>query len=212
MSDNQVTELYRKYRPKSFRGIVGQDTAVDTLRGWLEKSKVPHAILFTGNSGCGKTTLARILAKKLNCLPPRDLVEINAADFNGIDTVREIRRAASSGSIMGREYSRCWIIDEGQQLSTAAQQGLLKLLEEAPAYAYFFLCTTDPQKIIPTIKNRCSEIKINSVSVVNLVALCNSVLAKEGMNRYLSILIFIISVNYLELSLFSNKWSLQCSY
>jgi DNA polymerase-3 subunit gamma/tau len=150
MPTDQPTELYRKYRPKVFKGIIGQDTIIKVVQGWVEKDKTPHAVLLSGPSGCGKTMIARILAKKLNCLPPRDLIEINAADFNGIDTVRDIRKSVSSGSLMGKEYRRCWIIDECQQLSLQAMQGLLKLLEEAPSYAYFFLCTTDPQKIIPT--------------------------------------------------------------
>jgi DNA polymerase-3 subunit gamma/tau len=177
--DQQLTELYRKYRPKNFKGVLGQDAAVSIIQGWLAKDKVPHAVMMVGKSGTGKTTIARILAKRLNCLPPRDLCEINAADFNGIDTVREIRKTVSSNSLLGKEYNRCWIIDECHQLSTPAQQGMLKLLEEAPSYAYFFLCTTDPQKIIPTVKTRCSEIKLNPVSIENLVALCNAVLARE---------------------------------
>jgi len=179
MNEN-LTELYRKYRPKSFKGIVGQPEAVKVMSGWIENGNTPHAVLLTGGSGQGKTTLCRILAKKLACQPPRDLVEINAADFTGIDTVREIRQQASYPSLTGG--NRCWIIDECALLSNQAQNAFLKLLEEAPAYAYFFLCTTNPEKLLTTIKTRCSEIKLNPVSVKDLVALSQSVLAKEGVD------------------------------
>jgi len=173
-----LTELYRKYRPKNFKGIVGQPEAVKVMSGWIANGNTPHAVLLTGPSGTGKSTNARILAKKLGCQPPRDLVEINAADFTGIDTVREIRRQAAYPSLTGG--NRCWILDEIQAASQPSQQGLLKLLEEAPPYAYFFLCTTNPEKLLTTIKTRCSEIKLNPVSVEDLVLLSQSILAKEG--------------------------------
>jgi len=173
-----VTELYRRYRPQSFKGVVGQPEAVKVMSGWIANGNTPHAVLFVGGSGVGKTSLSRILAKKLGCEPPRDLVEINAADFNGIDTVREIRQQASYPSLGGG--NRCWIIDEFQAVSTAGQQACLKLLEEAPHYAYFFLCTTNPEKIIPTVRNRCSEIRLNAVGVKDIIALAQSILSKEG--------------------------------
>ena len=173
-----ITELYRRYRPQSFKGVVGQPEAVKVMSGWIANGNTPHAVLMTGGSGVGKTTLVRVLAKKLRCEPPRDLIEINAADFNGIDTVREIRQQASYPSLTGG--NRCWIIDEAALLSNQAQNALLKLLEEAPPYAYFFLCTTNPEKIIPTIKTRCSEIKLNSVGIKDLITLSQSVLLKEG--------------------------------
>jgi DNA polymerase III gamma/tau subunit len=173
-----VTELYRRYRPQSFKGIVGQPEAVKVMSGWIANGNTPHAVMFVGGSGVGKTSSARILAKKLKCEPPRDLTEINAADFNGIDTVREIRQQASYPSWAGG--NRCWIIDEAALLSSQAQNALLKILEEAPPYAYFFLCTTNPEKIIPTVRNRCSEIRLNSVGVKDIMALSQSVLSKEG--------------------------------
>jgi DNA polymerase-3 subunit gamma/tau len=178
MTEKMVTELYRKYRPKTFKGVVGQPEAVKVMSGWITNGNTPHAVLLTGASGCGKTSCARILAKKLGCLPPRDLFELNSADFSGIDTIREIRQAASYPSLTGG--NRCWIIDELQGASSNSMQALLKLLEEAPSYAYFFLCTTNPEKIIPTVKNRCSELKLKPVSVEDLITLSQSVLAKEG--------------------------------
>ena len=175
-----LSELYRKHRPKGFKGIVGQPEAVKVLSGWITHGSTPHAVLLTGGSGVGKTSCARILAKKLNCQPPRDLIEINAADFTGIDTVREIRQQASYPSLTAG--NRCWIIDEAALISNQGQNALLKLLEEAPSYAYFFLCTTNPEKILNTIKTRCSEIKLNPVTAENLLALSQSILAKEGVD------------------------------
>jgi len=175
MSDS--IELYRKHRPSDFSAVVGQTEAVAALQAMLKRKAFPHSFLFTGPSGTGKTTLARIVASKLEC-GSGDLVELNAADTRGIDTIRDIARRVHSYAMGGK--SRIWIIDEAGKLSNDAQTALLKVLEELPSHAYVFLCTTDPQKLIPTIKNRCTEIRLVDISSDNLKQLLRTVAKSEG--------------------------------
>lgn len=158
-------ELHRKARPKSLDEVVGQPAAVNLLSSWMKKDKVPHTILFAGNSGCGKTTLARILAEFLN--PGTKPKSINCADFKGIDTIRDIRKEivykASNGG------NRVYIIDEAHQLTTAAQDSFLKNLEEPPDYVYFMLCTTDPSKLVEAVKTRCKRVEVKILSRTDMV-------------------------------------------
>lgn len=171
-------ELYKRYRPKGFKGLVGQDGAVNSIETLVSGGKIPHAILLTGPSGCGKTTIARILRKHLEC-GEQDLYELNCADFRGIEDVREIRRLMGFSPITGK--SRIWIIDEAHKLTNDAQNALLKILEDTPSHAYFFLCTTDPQKLLKTIHTRCTEIKLSSLSNGALTQLIQRVASREGM-------------------------------
>lgn len=168
-------ELFRKYRPKTFKAVIGQDRAVSLLTGLL-KTGLPHQLLFTGPSGCGKTTLARILKAKLKC-GNRDWTEINCADFKGIDMVRDIRRTMNLVPIDGE--TRIWLIDEAHKLTTDAQNAFLKILEEPPASVYFFLATTDPNKLLKTIQTRCTEVATASLSVAATTSLIRSVVDKE---------------------------------
>lgn len=158
MIDNgpDLTELYRKYRPRRLKDILGQPDAVRILAEKLKQNKVPHAILFSGPSGTGKTTLAYVLAVKLGC-GKADFEEINAADSRGIDTIREINQKKMLNPIEGS--CRVIVLDEIHQGTKDAQTALLKTLEQCPSHLYFILCTTDPRKLLDTIKNRC-ELKI----------------------------------------------------
>lgn len=171
-----MTELYKKYRPKSLKGIVGNYTTVKTLANMIERKTLPHAIVFTGPSGCGKTTLARILKSDLNC-SDMDFKEMNCSDFRGVDTVREISRLMSMAPTGGDV--RIWLLDEMHQLTKDAQNAALKILEDTPAHVYFILCTTDPQKVIPTIKTRCCTLPVELLSVENSKKLINRVLKRE---------------------------------
>lgn len=172
-----MEELYKKYRPKTLKGLVGQEGAKASLQGLIDSEKVPHALLLTGPSGVGKTTIGRLLKTHLDC-GDADFYEINSADFKGIDTIREIRRAVNLSPIAGS--TRIWLIDECHKLTSDAQNALLKLLEDTPSHAYFMLATTDPHKVIKTIHTRCSEIKLVALSPASLEKLVRRVSELEG--------------------------------
>lgn len=148
--------LYHDLRPTSFNDVVGQNTAVKFIRKQIKKG-FPHAVLFSGPSGCGKTTIARILKSKLNC-SDEDFNEINCADFRGIDMVRDIRSRMHL-SPMGGEC-RIYLIDEVHELTKSAQNAFLKPLEDTPSHVYFFLATTDPQKLIKPLRTRCTDVVV----------------------------------------------------
>ena len=169
-------ELYKKHRPKNLEDVQGQDGAVKTLQRFMHKKKVPHVLLFTGPSGCGKTTLAKIVRKQLKC-SKFDFVKINGSDKNGIDDMRAIRSQLSKAPIKGKY--KVWLIDEAHKISPAAQDMMLDMLEDTPSHVYFLFCTTDPQKLKRTIKTRCTEIIVKSLSNKTLDSILNNVLKKE---------------------------------
>jgi DNA polymerase III subunit gamma/tau len=170
-----VTALYRKYRPQDFDEVVGQEAVVRTLRNAIEADQVRQAYLFAGPRGTGKTSLARILAKALNCAqgttttPDRtchscvaiasgtslDVIEMDAASQRGIDDIREIRERVVLQPVEGRY--KVYILDEAHQLTDAAFNALLKLIEEPPPHLVFVFCTTDLAKMLPTVRSRCQS-------------------------------------------------------
>jgi DNA polymerase-3 subunit gamma/tau len=163
--------LYRRYRPQTFGQVVGQERVTTTLRNAVREGRVAHAYLFSGPRGTGKTSTARILAKALNCTDLRDgepcdacdscvqitagtsldVMELDAASNNGVDAMRDLISRAALGT-PGR--SKVYIVDEVHMLSTGASNALLKTLEEPPGHVHFVLATTDPQKVLATIKSR----------------------------------------------------------
>jgi DNA polymerase III gamma/tau subunit len=169
-------EWYRKHRPKLYKGLVGQPDAVRVLKGWGDD--IPHAVLLTGPSGCGKTTIARILQGKLKC-SDHDFSEINGASARGIDTIRNIRDVMGLSPMDGA--CRCWYIDECHKLTGDAQTALLKVLEDPPDHAYFILATTEDEKVIKTIRTRCTEVRVISIPPIPMLALLQDVSKKEGM-------------------------------
>lgn len=168
-------ELYKKYRPTTLDQVVGQVSAVKILKEKLA-SNFPHTVIFSGPSGTGKTTLARILKTQLNC-SDRDFTELNCASFRGIDTVREITQNMVLCPIGGK--CRIWLIDEAHAVSRDGQGAFLKTLEDTPSHCYFFLATTDPNKLLQTIRTRATEIALKSISTKDLSSLISSVAKKE---------------------------------
>lgn len=178
-------DLYKKYRPDNLKNFFGNRITIEALESVLaEREKIPHAILFTGPSGCGKTTLGRLVKNTLEC-HDLDYTEMDAAGFEGgVETIREIRRRMVLRPAAGK--TRVWLLDEchmigegGDSPKNKAQNALLKALEEAPAHVYFILCTTDPQRLLKTIKSRCMEFRVQSLSERQMTQLLNFVLKAE---------------------------------
>lgn len=169
--------LYLKYRPQTLSEFKGNKEIVATLKGMLKKENIPHVFLFHGQTGCGKTTLARIIAKELKC-NDNNIIEIDTAQFRGIDTVREIRRNAQFTPLGGS--NKVYIVDEIHKATGDAQNAFLKILEDTPAHVYFILCTTDPQSLLPTIKGRCSQFQVQLLDDDDMEELLNSITKAEN--------------------------------
>ena len=194
------TVLARKYRSWTFDEIVGQDAVATTLRNAIASGRIHHGYLFTGTRGVGKTSMARILARSLNCLnregptadPCRtcescvsiaegqdvDVIEIDAASHTGVDNIRELRENANYRPARARY--KIYIIDEVHMLSTGAFNALLKTLEEPPAHVKFILATTDPQKVPATIQSRCQRFDFRSIGPEQIGQQVRMILEAEG--------------------------------
>lgn len=174
--DQGAVELYRRHRPQAFKQMRGQEAAIEALRGMVRSKSVPRALLLVGPSGCGKTTAARILKKALKC-SDTDFREINAAEARGIDTIREIHSRHRLKAMGGD--CRIWLLDESHRLTSDAQSSLLKMLEDTPDHVYFMLATTDPQKLLPTIRTRCTQVVFRSLTITELKQLVTEVAVAE---------------------------------
>ena len=192
------TALYRKFRPNEFEDVKGQEHIVTTLKNQIKADRIGHAYLFCGTRGTGKTTVAKIFAKAVNCEHPVDgspcgecasckaiasgssmnVIEIDAASNNGVDNIREIREEVNYSPTEGR--FKVYIIDEVHMLSIGAFNALLKTLEEPPSYVIFILATTEAHKIPITILSRCQRYDFRRISIDTISARLNDLMVQEG--------------------------------
>jgi len=192
--------LYRKWRPDTFEDVKGQDHIVATLKNQIKLNRIGHAYLFCGTRGTGKTSVAKIFAKAVNCLSPADgspcnqcamcraisaqtsmnVIEIDAASNNGVDNIREIREEVGYSPTEGRY--KVYIIDEVHMLSIGAFNALLKTLEEPPSYVIFILATTEVHKIPVTILSRCQRYDFKRITVDTITERLKELIGKESMD------------------------------
>ena len=206
--------LYRKYRPKTFSDVYGQEHITKTLKSELSSGKIVHAYLFTGTRGTGKTTCAKILAKAVNCLNNKDgdpcgecemclsiaddqitdICEIDAASNNGVDDIRTLREQVNF-SPSAAKY-RVYIIDEVHMLSQSAFNALLKTLEEPPSHVIFILATTEVHKLPATILSRCQRFDFRRIDPAKICERIKYIADNEGFSitdeaTYLSLICFL---------------------
>jgi DNA polymerase-3 subunit gamma/tau len=194
----EAPSLYRRHRPRTFADVVGQEPVVRTLRNAVERGKVHHAYLFVGSRGTGKTSMAKILAACLNCergptvepcgacescvaiagATSLDVIEMDAASNNSVDDIRELRERVAFAPVSGRH--KVYILDEAHMLSTQAWNAFLKTLEEPPPNTLFVLCTTEAQKVLPTVVDRCHRFDFARPSADQVAQVLGRVAEAEG--------------------------------
>ena len=173
--------LHRKYRPTDFSQIIGNKSLIESLQTALSKEKGITTFLLQGPAGCGKTTLARIIGKHLGA-KDKYIKELNISDTRGIDAARSIIRNAQYQPFSGD--CNVYILNEVHKATSEFQNAMLEILEEPPRNTYFILCTTDPNKLLPTVTNRCTTYQVRKLRVSEITKLIIYVLAEEKNKRF----------------------------
>lgn len=171
-----MSPFHLAYRPRTFDEVIGNKAVIESIQSILQRPDRPHAYLFIGPSGCGKTTLARLLAKGLGC-NDLEIYEYNTANTRGIETVRDVIKKATYAPLYGE--IKVYLFDEAHQITGAAGEAMLKFLEDTPPHVYIILCTTAPEKILSTIKNRCTTYAVSTLRSFEMKRLLNWVLESE---------------------------------
>lgn len=204
--------LYRKYRPSNFEEVVGQRQIIQTLKNAVLHNRISHAYLFCGPRGTGKTSIAKIFARMLNCTDPQnapcnqcpnckmalsnshpDIIEIDAASNNGVDEVRNLIERVKYAPMEGKY--KVYIIDEVHMMTTGAFNALLKTIEEPPEHVIFIFATTEPNKVIPTIISRCQRFDFSKVAIKDIVSRLTTVCQEEGIDASLPALSLIAELS-----------------
>src|SRR3712207_99530 len=195
-----MASLYRRHRPRTFADVVGQEHVVRTLRNAIEQDKVHHAYLFVGSRGTGKTSMAKILAACLNCqngptvtpcgvcescssianATSLDVIEMDAASNNSVDDIRDLRERVAYAPVSGRH--KVYILDEAHMLSSQAWNAFLKTLEEPPPHTIFVLATTEANKVLPTVVDRCHRFDFGRPSVPQIAKVLRRVADTESIS------------------------------
>jgi DNA polymerase-3 subunit gamma/tau len=214
--------LYRKYRPSSLEELVGQADAVQLIREQIKNGNLSHAYLFSGPRGVGKTSLARIIATTIGCDPVFDITEIDAASHNKVDDVRELNDSVNFiASSPGKK--RVFILDEVHMLSNAASNAFLKTLEEPPEHVIFILATTEPERVIETIRSRTTQIAFKRIKNADIITSFEKISKAEKINLSKDVLEYIANqsdgslrdaINLFEqtFSTFGNKATMEQLY